>query len=165
MKSNKFIAAAVAATLALTSCDKREEQYELDRINACNVKAMTGIEVAWRAISTCTGRDTSGVKKFASCYVVNIANLPEVDDVRYDDYEFYAMIDGRKVTGGAMITNGLNIISADLVYNLVFDQFSHNELNLIIPINNLYDAKFYVDAGGNTRELSLGEVYEGVQNN
>ena len=164
MKNNKFIAMAVAATLALTSCDKREEQYELDRINACNVKAMTGIEVHWRAISYCTGLDTSGVKKFASCYVVNIANLPEIDDVRYDDYEFYAMIDGRKVTGGAMITNGLNIISTELVYNLVFDQFSHNELNLIIPINDLYDAKFYVDADGNTRELRLDEVYEGVQN-
>ena len=164
MKSNKFIAAAVAATLALTSCDKREEQYELDRINACNVKAMTGIEVHWRAISYCTGLDTSGVKKFASCYVVNIANLPEVNDVRYDDYEFYAMIDGRKVTGGDFITNGLNDITANLVHSLVYDQFSHNELNLIIPIQNLYDAKFYVDAGGNTRELRLDEVYEGILN-
>ena len=165
MKNNKFIAMAVAATLALTSCDKREEQYELDRINACNVKAMTGIEVKWRAYSACTGLDTSGVKKFASCYVVNIGNLPEVNDVRYDDYEFYAVIDGRKVTGGTMISNGLNTITTDLVYDLVFDQFSHNELNLIIPIYNLYDAKFYVDAGGNTRELRLDEVYEGIQNN
>ena len=165
MKSNKFIAAAVAATLALTSCDKREEQYELDRINACNVKAMTGIEVAWRAYSVCTGLDTSGVKNFASCYVVNIANLPEVDDVRYDDYEFYAMIDGRKVTGGSFIHDGLQAITENLVYNLVYDQFSHNELNLIIPIDKLYDAKFYVDADGNTRELRLDEVYEGVQNN
>ena len=164
MKSNKFIAAAVAATLALTSCESRQEQYEQDRINACNVKAMTGIEVHWRAISYCTGLDTSGVKKFASCYVVNIANLPEINDVRYDDYEFYAMIDGRKVTGSAMISNGLNIITTDLVYNLVFDQFSHNELNLIIPIENLYDAKFYVDAYGNTRELRLDEVYESIQN-
>ncbi len=164
MKSNKFIAAAVAATLALTSCDKREEQYEQDLINACNVKAMTGIEVHWRAISVCTGRDTSGVKKFASCYVVNIANLPEVDDVRYDDYEFYAMIDGRKVTGGSFIHDGLQAITENLVYNLVYDQFSHNELNLIIPIDNLYNARFYVDADGNTRELSLGEVYEGIQN-
>ena len=153
MKSNKFIATMVAATLALTSCDKREEQYELDRINACNVKAMTGIEVYWRAISVCTGQDTSGVKKYASCYVVNIANLPEINDVRYDDYEFYAIIDGRKVTGSAMITNGLNIVSSEFVYNLVFDQFSHNDLNLVIPIKDLYSAKFYVDAGGNTREL------------
>ena len=165
MKNNKFIAIAVAATLALTSCDKREEQYEQDMINSCNVKAMTGIEVHWRAYSTCTGLDTSGVKKFASCYVVNIANLPEINDVRYDDYEFYAMIDGRKVTGSAMISNGLNIITTDLVYNLVFDQFSHNELNLIIPIDKLYDAKFYVDADGNTRELRLDEVYECVKNN
>ena len=162
MKNNKFIAMAVAATLALTSCDKREEQYELDRINACNVKAMTGIEVHWRAISNCTGLDTSGVKKYASCYVVNIGNLPEVNDVRYDDYEFYAMIDGRKVTGSTMITNGLNIVSSEFVYNLVFDQFSHNDLNLVIPIKDLYSAKFYVDAGGNTRELRLDEVYEGL---
>jgi hypothetical protein len=162
MKMNKWIGVAVAATLALTSCDKREEQYELDRINSCNVKAMTGIEVHWRAVSTCTGRDTSGVKKYASCYVVNIGALPEVDDVRYDDYEFYAMIDGRKVVGSAMITNGLNIVSSDLVYNLVFDQFSHNDLNLVIPIKDLYSAKFYVDAGGNTRELRLDEVYEGL---
>ena len=162
MKINKWIGVAVAATLALTSCDKREEQYELDRINSCNVKAMTGIEVHWRAISTCTGQDTSGVKKYASCYVVNIGNLPEVNDVRYDDYEFYAMIDGRKVVGSTMITNGLNIVSSDLVYNLVFDQFSHNDLNLVIPIKDLYSAKFYVDAGGNTRELRLDEVYEGL---
>ena len=162
MKANKWIGVAVAATLALTSCDKREEQYELDRINSCNVKAMTGIEVHWRAISTCTGRDTSGVKKYASCYVVNIGALPEVDDVRYDDYEFYAMIDGRKVVGSAMITNGLDIVSSEFVYNLVFDQFSHNDLNLVIPIKDLYNAKFYVDAGGNTRELRLDEVYEGL---
>ena len=162
MKNNKFIAIAVAATLALTSCDKREEQYEQDMINSCNVKAMTGIEVHWRAYSTCTGLDTSGFKEFASCYVVNIGKLPEIDDVRHDDYEFYAMIDGKKVIGSAMITNKLNIIASDLVYNLVFDQFSHDELNLIIPIEKLYDAKFYVNANGNTRELRLDEVYEGL---
>ena len=161
MKINKWIGVAVAATLALTSCDKREEQYELDRINSCNVRAMTGIEVHWRAISTCTGRDTSGVKKFASCYVVNVAVLPEINDVRYDEYEFYAMIDGRKITGGGMITNGLNIVTADLVYDLVFDQFTVDDLNLIIPINKLYEAKFYIDAKGETRELRLDQVYEG----
>ena len=74
------------------------------------------------------------------------------------------MIDGRKVTGGSFIHDGLQAITENLVYNLVYDQFSHNELNLIIPIENLYDAKFYVDAGGNTRELRLDEVYEGIQN-
>ena len=161
MKINKWIGVAVAATLALTSCDKREEQYELDRINSCNVRAMTGIEVHWRAISTCTGRDTSGVKKFASCYVVNVAVLPEINDVRYDEYEFYAVVDDRKITGGGMITNGLNIVTADLVYDLVFDQFTVNVLNLIIPINKLYEAKFYIDAKGETRELRLDQVYEG----
>ena len=161
MKINKWIGVAVAATLALTSCDKREEQYELDRINSCNVRAMTGIEVHWRAISTCTGRDTSGVKKFASCYVVNVAVLPEINDVRYDEYEFYAIIDGRKVTGGSFIDNGLQELTASIVYNLVFYQFTVDDLNLIIPINKLYEAKFYIDAKGETRELRLDQVYEG----
>ena len=41
MKSNKFIAAAVAATLALTSCESRQEQYEQDLVDACNVKIMS----------------------------------------------------------------------------------------------------------------------------
>ena len=60
-----------------------------------------------------------------------------------------------------MITNGLNIVTADLVYDLVFDQFTVNVLNLIIPINKLYEAKFYIDAKGETRELRLDQVYEG----
>ena len=164
MKNNKFIAMAVAATLALTSCDKREEQYEQDMINSCNVKAMTGVEVHWRAYSTCTGLDTSGVKEYVSCYVVNIGKLPEIDDVRYDDYEFYAKINGEKVNGGSFITNSLDHLTANRVYNLVFEQFSHDELNLIIPIDKLYDAKFYVNANGNTRELRLDEVYRGLDN-
>ena len=35
MKNNKFIAAAVAATLALASCESRQEQYEQDLLDAC----------------------------------------------------------------------------------------------------------------------------------
>ena len=153
-------------TLALlSSCSKREDQYEQDLINSCYVDIMSDNSVTTYAYSICSGKDTTFTINFGVAMCINIANLPSIDDVRYDDYEFYAMIDGRKVTGGSMITNGLNIISTELVYNLVFDQFSHNELNLIIPINDLYDAKFYVDADGNTRELRLDEVYEGVQNN
>ena len=134
----KWIGGAVLATLALTSCERRQEQYEQDLINSCNVKAMTGITVTTTAVSTCTGNDTSWTNQFASCYVVNIGSLPEVDDVRYDTYSFYAVINGKKVVGGEAILD---------------------ELNIIIPIELLYSAKFYVDAGGNTRELQLKEVY------
>ena len=74
------------------------------------------------------------------------------------------MVDGRKLTGGSFITNGLQELTANIVYDLVFDQFAVDDLNLIIPINKLYEAKFYIDAKGETRELRLDEVYEGVQN-
>lgn len=148
--------------LGLASCESREDQYYEDMINSCEVKAMTGIEVHWRAYSTCTGQDTSGVKEFASCYVVNIGVLPEVEDVRYSEYEFYAMIDGMKVTGSQMVLNGLQEEIAGKVYGLVFDQFSHNELNLLIPLYMLGDAEFYVETPGNIRQIRLGEIYKGV---
>jgi len=155
----KWIGGAVLATLALTSCENRQEQYEQDMINSCNVKAMTGITVTTTATSTCTGNDTSWTNQFASCYVVNIGSLPEVDDVRYDTYSFYAVINGKKVVGGEAILDELNRLSANIVENAVYSQFSVNDLNIIIPIELLYSAKFYVDAGGNTRELQLKEVY------
>ena len=155
----KWIGGAVLATLALSSCENRQEQYEQDLINSCNVKAMTGITVTTTAVSTCTGNDTSWTNQFASCYVVNIGSLPEVDDVRYDTYSFYAVINGKKVIGGEAILDELNRLSAGIVENSVYSQFSVNDLNIIIPIELLYSAKFYVDAGGNTRELQLKEVY------
>ena len=155
----KWIGGAVLATLALTSCENRQEQYEQDMINSCNVRAMTGITVTTTAVSTCTGNDTSWTNQFASCYVVNIGSLPEVDDVRYDTYSFYAVINGKKVVGGEAILDELNRLSAGIVENAVYSQFSVNDLNIIIPIELLYSAKFYVDAGGNTRELELREVY------
>ena len=155
----KWIGGAVLATLALSSCENRQEQYEQDLINSCNVKAMTGITGTTTATSTCTGKDTSWTNQFASCYVVNIGSLPEVDDVRYDTYSFYAVINGKKVVGGEAILDELNRLSANIVENAVYSQFSVNDLNIIIPIELLYSAKFYVDAGGNTRELQLKEVY------
>ena len=155
----KWIGGAVLATLALSSCENRQEQYEQDLINSCNVKAMTGITVTTTAVSTCTGNDTSWTNQFASCYVVNIGSLPEVDDVRYDTYSFYAVINGKKVIGGEAVLDELNRLSANIVENAVYSQFSVNDLNIIIPIELLYSAKFYVDAGGNTRELQLKEVY------
>ena len=155
----KWIGGAVLATLALSSCENRQEQYEQDLINSCNVRAMTGITVTTTAVSTCTGNDTSWTNQFASCYVVNIGSLPEVDDVRYDTYSFYAVINGKKVVGGEAILDELNRLSANIVENAVYSQFNVNDLNIIIPIELLYSAKFYVDAGGNTRELQLKEVY------
>ena len=159
MKLNKFISVAVVATLALTSCENREEQWLEDRINSCNVKAMTGIKVTTTAISTCTGRDTSWVNQFASCYVVNIGALPEVDDVNIDTYEFYAMLNNKKVTGSEAMLDKLDKTCEGIVYNAVFSQFSVQDLNIVIPIEDLNSAEFYVETPNNIRKLTLNEIY------
>ena len=160
MKNSKFIAAAVAATLALTSCDKREEQYEQDLINACSVKIMSDNSVTTRAISSCTGLDTSWTVNFGVAYVVNIANLPEIDDVRYDSFEFYAELNGRKIVGFSSLKGQISELAGTLIQGNIHAQLSgHNELAVYLLHENMYDAKFYVETTNNKREVKLTEVY------
>jgi hypothetical protein len=160
MKNSKFIAAAVAATLALTSCDKREEQYEQDLINACSVKIMSDNSVTTRAISSCTGLDTSWTVNFGVAYVVNIANLPEIDDVRYDSFEFYAELNGRKIVGFSSLKGQISELAGTLIQGNIHAQLSgHDELAVYLLHENMYDAKFYVETTNNKREVKLTEVY------
>ncbi len=160
MKNSKFIAAAVAATLALTPCDKREEQYEQDLINACSVKIMSDNSVTTRAISSCTGLDTSWTVNFGVAYVVNIANLPEIDDVRYDSFEFYAELNGRKIVGFSSLKGQINELAGTLIQGNIHAQLSgHDELAVYLLHENMYDAKFYVETTNNKREVKLTEVY------
>lgn len=159
MNSKLWISAAVVATLALSSCEDPAVKMEQEMINQVVVKAMTDISVTTTATSTCTGQDTSWTNQFASCYVVNIRKLPEIEDARYSDYEFFAEINGNKVSGGEAVLDELNDASAGIVENAVFSQFAVNGLNLVIPIEDLYSAKFYVETPGNKREIRLNEVY------
>jgi hypothetical protein len=160
MKNNKFIAAAVAATLALTSCDKREEQYEQDLIDACGVKIMSDNSVSTYAVSSCTGRDTSFTVNFGVAYVVNIANLPEIDDVRYDSFEFYAELNGEKIVGFSSLKDQISGMASSFIQGNISAQLSgHDELAVYLLHENMYNAKFYVETANNKREVKLKEVY------
>ncbi len=160
MKNNKFIAAAVAATLALTSCDKREEQYEQDLIDACGVKIMSDNSVTTRAISSCTGLDTSWTVNFGVAYVVNIANLPEISDVRYDSFEFYAELNGEKIVGFSSLKDQISGMASSFIQGNISAQLSgHDELAVYLLHENMYNAKFYVETANNKREVKLKEVY------
>jgi len=160
MKNNKFIATAVAATLALTSCDKREEQYEQDLIDACGVKIMSDNSVSTYAVSSCTGRDTSFTVNFGVAYVVNIANLPEIDDVRYDSFEFYAELNGEKIVGFSSLKDQISGMASSFIQGNISAQLSgHDELAVYLLHENMYNAKFYVETADNKREVKLKEVY------
>jgi|TARA_B100000900_G_C20227070_1_gene572281 hypothetical protein len=160
MKNNKFIAMAVATTLALTSCESRQEQYEQDLINACNVKIMSDNSVTTRAISSCSGLDTSWTVNFGVAYVVNIANLPEINDVRYDSFEFYAELNGEKIVGFSSLKNQISGIASSFIKGNIHAQLSgHDELAVYLLHENMYNAKFYVETTNNKREIKLTEVY------
>lgn len=161
MMNNKFIATAVAATLALTSCESRQEQYEQDLLDACNVKIMSDNYVKTTATSSCTGLDTSFTVNFGVAYAVNVTNLPGIDDVRYDDYEFYAMLDGRKVKGFQNLKDQISNRVQGLIDGNINVQLSgHTDLAVYLLHENMYKAQFFVEnSDGQIFELQLKEVY------
>lgn len=161
MMNNKFIATAVAATLALTSCESRQEQYEQDLLDACNVKIMSDNYVKTTATSSCTGLDTSFTVNFGVAYAVNVANLPGIDDVRYDDYEFYAMLDGRKVKGFQNLKDQISDRAQNIIDGNINLQLSgYTDLAVYLLHENMYKAQFFVEnSDGQIFELQLKEVY------
>ena len=93
--------------------------------------------------------------------LVNIANLPGIDDVRYDEYEFYAMLDGRKVKGFQNLKDQVNRLSQSLIEGNINMQLSgHDDLAVYLLHENMYKAQFFVENGdGQLFELQLNEVY------
>lgn len=159
MKLNNFIATAVAATLALTSCEKTDYDVQFDR--DAHVKIMSENYVKTTAISSCTGLDTSFTVDFGVAYIVNIGNLPGIDDVRYDEYEFYAMLDGRKVKGFQNLKDQISNRTQGLIDGNINVQLSgHTDLAVYLLHENMYKAQFFVENGdGQLFELQLKELY------
>ena len=159
MKTNNFIIAAVAATLALTSCEKNDELFE--DLRSPQVKILKDNSVTTTAISKCTGLDTSWTVGFGVAYVVNIANIPGIDDVRYDEYSFYAMIDGKKIKGFQGVKDQISGIAEGLIDGHFAVEFSgHTDLAVYLLEENMYKAQFFVEnSNGQLYEVKLTEVY------
>jgi len=160
MNNKLWISAAVVATLALSSCEDQAAKMEQEMIDQVTVKIMSNNSVTSTATSTCTGQDTSWTVNFGVCYVVNIAKLPEVDDIRYSDFEFYAELNGKKIAGFSGLQSQVSGIAGDLVQGNVNMQLSgHSSVAVYLTHEEMYNAKFYVETPGNKRELRLSEVY------
>jgi len=159
MKLNNFIATAVAATLALTSCEKTDYDVQFDR--DAHVKIMSENYVKTTAISSCTGLDTSWTVDFGVAMCINVANLPGINDVRYDEYEFYAMLDGRKVKGFQNLKDQISDRTQGLIDGNINVQLSgHTDLAVYLLHENMYKAQFFVENGdGQLFELQLKELY------
>ena len=159
MKINNFIATAVAATLALTSCEKTDYDVQFDR--DAHVKIMSENYVKTTAISSCTGLDTSFTVDFGVAMCINVATIPGIDDVRYDEYEFYAMLDGRKVKGFQNLKDQISDRTQGLIDGNINVQLSgHTDLAVYLLHENMYKAQFFIENGdGQLFELQLKELY------
>jgi hypothetical protein len=161
MKINNFIASAVAATLALTSCESRQEQYEQDILNSCNVNIMSQNNLTITAKSSCTGLDTTFTTNFGIATAINVGVLPGIDDVRYDYYDFYALVDGKKVSGFEDLKESIGEKYQTVIEGNIDAQLSnHSELAVYLLHENMYNAQFFVENGdGQLFELKLNEIY------
>jgi hypothetical protein len=69
------------------------------------------------------------------------------------------MLNNKKVTGGEAMLDKLDKTCEGIVRDAVFSQFNVQDLNIVIPIEDLSSAEFYVETPNNIRKLTLNEIY------
>ena len=154
----KQIILLLAVSLGLASCTKDEFSHE--ELNETHVKIMGDNFVTASAISSCTGLDTSWTVQFGVAMCINIANLPNIDDVRYDDFEFYAMVNGRKTVGMQGIKDQISDRAMAIIDgNITMQLNGHTDLAVYLLAENYYNAEFFVEANGIKTRINLREVY------
>lgn len=154
----KQIILLLAVSLGLASCTKDEFSHK--ELNATHVKIMGDNFVTASAISSCTGLDTSWTVQFGVAMCINIANLPNIDDVRYDDFEFYAMVNGRKTVGMQGIKDQISDRAIAIIDgNITMQLNGHTDLAVYLLAENYYKAEFFVEANGIKTNINLREVY------
>lgn len=152
----KQVILLLAVSLGLASCTK--EEYVMEH-NAY-VDIMTDNSVKVSTISSCTGLDTSITVDFGVAICINIATLPEVNDIRFDAYEFYAIVNGVKVIGMDGIKSQIGSRLQDMIEGEISMQISgHTELTIYLLEENYRDAEFFVKANGIVTKINLNQIY------
>ena len=161
MKTNNFIIAAVAATLALTSCNKQEELYELEQ--QAEVRINDGSSFTTTCWSQCDSANTyqQFEYKFAVPYVVNIGKIPFIESI-YDNFEFYALHkydNTTKLTGFAACEKDIAGDIQDMIVKVVSNDIEFDQVVLYIPSSKINDYDFFVQKGDQVVQLNVTEIY------
>ena len=162
MKLNNFIIAAVAATFALTSCEKREELYELEQQKA-EIRVNDGSSITTTCWSQCDSANTYRQfdYKFAMPYVVNIGKIPFIESI-YDNFEFYALHkydNSTKLKGFDACRKDIAGDVQDMIVNVVSNDVEFEQIVLYVPSNQIKDYDYFVQKGDQVIQLNVTEIY------
>ena len=148
-------------TVWLTSCDKREDEYEL-MMSTATVAIMEDNSYTSTVTYSCNDNPQTHTVhdvQFGVAYVVNLARIPFINDIN-DEFEFYAMKDGIKYTGDDVLQRlvpppGLSIINvfvdAEIPYN--------KKISVYVLREHMHDYKYFVEKGSDVVELQLDWIY------
>ena len=145
----------------LTSCDKREDEYN-DMMSTATVAVME--DNSYTSFVTYSCDDTVNTYivedvQFGVAYVVNLARIPFINDIN-DEFEFYAMKDGIKYTGDDVLQRlvpppGLSIINvlvdAEIPYN--------KKISVYVLKEHIHDYEYFIQKGSNVVQLQIDWIY------
>jgi len=145
----------------LTSCDKREDEYN-DMMSTATVAVME--DNSYTSFVTYSCDDTVNTYivedvQFGVAYVVNLARIPFINDIN-DEFEFYAMKDGIKYTGDDVLQRlvpppGLSIINvlvdAEIPYN--------KKISVYVLKEHIHDYEYFIQKGSDVVQLQIDWIY------
>tara|TARA_R100001510_G_scaffold1129_1_gene890 strand:- start:938 stop:1441 length:504 start_codon:yes stop_codon:yes gene_type:complete len=145
----------------LTSCDKREDEYN-DMMSTATVAVME--DNSYTSFVTYSCDDTVNTYivedvQFGVAYVVNLARIPFINDIN-DEFEFYAMKDGIKYTGDDVLQRlvpppGLSIINvlvdAEIPYN--------KKISVYVLKEHIHNYEYFIQKGSNVVQLQIDWIY------
>lgn len=145
----------------LTSCDKREDEYN-DMMSTATVAVME--DNSYTSFVTYSCDDTVNTYivedvQFGVAYVVNLARIPFINDIN-DEFEFYAMKDGIKYTGDDVLQRLVPPPGLSLINVLVDEQIPYNEkISVYVLKEHIQDYEYYIQKGSNVVQLQIDWIY------
>ncbi len=145
----------------LTSCDKREDEYN-DMMSTATVAVME--DNSYTSFVTYSCDDTVNTYivedvQFGVAYVVNLARIPFINDIN-DEFEFYAMKDGIKYTGDDVLQRLVPPPGLSLINVLVDEQIPYNKkISVYVLKEHIQDYEYYIQKGSNVVKLQIDWIY------
>ena len=147
--------------VSLTSCDKREDEYNL-MMSTATVAIME--DNSYTSTVTYSCGDNPGTHiienvNFGVAYVVNLARIPFINDIN-DEFEFYAMKDGVKYKCDDVLQRLVPPHGLDIINVLVDDQIPYNKkISVYVLEEYINEYEYFIQKGSDVVQLQMDWVY------
>ena len=151
----------ILGLVLLSSCDKREEEYEL-MMSTATVAIMEDNSYTSTVTYSCNDNpETHTVHdvQFGVAYVVNLARIPFINDIN-DEFEFYAMKDGIKYKADDVLQRLVPPYGLSIINVLVDAEIPYNKkISVYVLKEHIGQYTYFVEKGSDVVQLQVDWVY------